>query len=63
MAIYIKKSNRGKRRKAAGVKKGQKIPVSKLRKMKRSRSAAVRKRATFAMNARGWRKTGGRRRR
>ena len=63
MAIYIKKSNRGKLRKAAGVKKGQKIPVSKLRKMKRSRSAAVRKRATFAMNARGWRKTGGRRRR
>jgi hypothetical protein len=52
--IRIKKSNRGKLRKAAGTKKGRKIPVSKLRKMKRSRSAKTRKRATFALNARKW---------
>lgn len=50
--IHIKKSNRGKLRRAAGVKKGKKIPVAKLRKMKRSRNAKVRKRATFALNAR-----------
>ena len=60
--IYIKKANRGKLRKAAGVKKGQKIPLKKLQQMKRSKNAKTRKRATFAMNARGWRK-GGRRRR
>lgn len=52
--IRIKKSNRGKLRKAAGTKKGAKIPVSKLRKMKNSRSAKTRKRATFALNARKW---------
>ena len=57
--IHIKKKNRGKLRRAAGVKKGKKIPVSKLRQMKRSKSAATRRRATFALNARKW----GRRRR
>ena len=61
--IHIKKKNRGKLRRTAGVKKGKKIPVSKLRSMKRSRSAATRRRATFALNARKWRHTGGRRRR
>jgi oligoendopeptidase F len=61
--IYIKKANRGKLRKAAGVKKGKKIPVSKLRQMKRSKNPKTRKRATFALNARGWRKTGRKRRR
>lgn len=59
--IYIKKANRGKLRKAAGVKKGQKIPVSKLRKMKNSSNPKTRKRANFALNARKWKK-GGRRR-
>lgn len=54
--IRIKKSNRGKLRKAAGTKKGKKIPVSKLRKMKRSKNPKTRKRATFAMNARKWKK-------
>lgn len=54
--IKIKKSNRGKLRKSAGVKKGQRIPVSKLRKMKRSKNPKTRRRATFALNARRWKK-------
>jgi hypothetical protein len=58
--IHIKAKNRGKLRKSAGTKKGKKIPVSKLRKLKNSRSAATRRRATFALNARKWKK--GRRR-
>jgi len=44
-----------------GIRKGRKIPVSTLRRLKRSKSALTRKRATFALNARKWRK--GRRRR
>jgi hypothetical protein len=54
--IRIKKANQGKLRKAAGTKKGKNIPVSKLRKMKRSKNAKTRKRATFALNARKWKK-------
>lgn len=54
--IRIKKSNRGRLRRTAGAKKGKKIPASKLRKMKRSKSAKTRKRATFALNARKWKK-------
>jgi len=61
--IKIKKKNRGKLRAHAGAKKGKNIPVSTLRRLKKSKSAAVRKRATFALNARKWRKTGGKRRR
>lgn len=56
--IYIKKANRGKLRKAAGVKKGQKIPVSKLQKMKNSKNPKTRKRANFALNARKWNRKG-----
>ena len=52
--IKIKKANKGKLRKAAGTKKGKKIPASKLKKMKNSKSAKTRKRATFALNARKW---------
>lgn len=52
--IRIKKGNRGKLRKSAGVKKGRKIPVSKLRKMKKSKNPKTRRRATFALNARKW---------
>lgn len=58
--IRIKPANRGKLRKTAKVKKGRKIPVSKLRAMKRSKNPKTRKRATFALNARKWKK-GGRR--
>jgi len=54
--IKIKKSRRGKLRKAAGAKKGAKIPVSKLRQMKKSKDPKTRKRATFALNARKWKK-------
>lgn len=60
--IKIKKSNRGKLRKSAGTKKGRQIPVSKLRQMKKSKNPKTRKRATFALNARKWRKGGKRRR-
>jgi oligoendopeptidase F len=56
--IHIKKANRGKLRKSAKVKKGQKIPVSKLRAMKRSKNPKTRKRANFALNARKWKKGG-----
>lgn len=51
--IKIKKANRGKLRKSAGAKKDSKIPVSKLRKMKKSKNPKTRKRATFALNFRG----------
>ena len=61
--IRIKKANRGKLRAKTGTKKGKKIPVSKLRSMKKSKSAATRKQATFALNARGWKKGGRRKKR
>lgn len=61
--IKIKKSNRGKLRKSAGTKKGRKIPASKLRKMKKSKNPKTRKRATFALNARKWKKGGRRKKR
>lgn len=60
--IKIKKKNRGKLRKTTKTKKGKKIPVSKLRQMKKSKNAKTRKRATFALNARGWNKRGSRKR-
>jgi oligoendopeptidase F len=60
--IRIKPANKGKLRKAAKAKKGRKIPVKKLQQMKRSKSPKTRKRATFALNARKWRK-GGRKKR
>ncbi len=52
--IYIKPKNRGKLRKTTKTKKGNKIPVSKLRKLKKSKNPKTRKRATFALNARKW---------
>jgi len=54
--IHIKKANRGKLRKSTGTKKGKKIPVAKLRKLKNSKNPKTRKRANFALNARKWRK-------
>lgn len=54
--IHIKKANRGKLRKSTGTKKGQKIPVSTLRRLKKSKNPKTRKRATFALNARKWKK-------
>jgi oligoendopeptidase F len=54
--IRIKPSNKGKLRKSTGTKKGKKIPVSKLRQMKRSKNPKTRKRANFALNARKFKK-------
>lgn len=52
--IYIKPANRGKLRKSTGTKKGNKIPVAKLQKMKSSKNPTTRKRANFALAARKW---------
>lgn len=54
MAINIKKSHKGLLHKNLGVPQGQKIPASKIAAAKNSSDPAVRKRATFAQNARGW---------
>ena len=53
MAIKIKKSHQGLLHKNLGVKKGKKIPASKL-KVKKTDSAAVKKRKIFAQNAKKW---------
>ena len=58
MAIKIKKSHEGLLHKDLGVKKGEKIPAGKLAKAEHSKSAAVRKRAVFAKNAKSWHKGG-----
>lgn len=52
--IHIKPGNRGKLHEYLGVPKGTKIPVAKIEAAKHSKSPAVRKRATFALNARSW---------
>ena len=54
--ISIKKSNQGKLRSSTKTKKGKKIPVSTLQKLKKSSNPKTRKRATFALNARKWNK-------
>ena len=54
MAIKIKPSHKGLLHKSLGIKQGEKIKLSSLVKAKHSSSPAVRKRATFAMNARKW---------
>lgn len=50
--ISIKKSKQGTLRRATKTKKGQKIPVSKLRRLKKSGTPAQKKKANFALNAR-----------
>lgn len=60
--IRIKPSNKGKLRKSTGTKKGQKIPAAKLQKLAKSKNPTTRKRAQFAINARKWKKTGGKKR-
>lgn len=52
--IEIKKSHRGLLHKDLGVKEGSKIPAKKLASAKNSSDPAVRKRATFAENAKHW---------
>ena len=54
--MLIKASHRGRLRRAMGAKKGQKIPVAKLREAKQTGNAALKKEATFALNARKWRR-------
>lgn len=49
--IRIKKSNVGKTRKATGTKKGQKVSLTKLRQMAKSKNPKTRQRAVFAINA------------
>lgn len=56
MAIRIKPSHKGALHKVLGIAKGKKIPVAKLRAAKHSKSAKERKEATFALNARKWKK-------
>ena len=52
--IKIKKSKQGSLRKATGTKKGKKIPVKTLMRLKKSKNPAMRKKANFALNARKW---------
>jgi len=57
--IRIKKANKGKLRKSAGLgKKGRKLTVAELNRMKKSPNPKTRRRATFALNARRWNKKG-----
>lgn len=52
--IKIKPSSQGKLRATTGTKKGQKIPVAKLKKLAKSSNPLTKKRAVFALNAKGW---------
>lgn len=54
MAINIKPSHEGLLHKNLGVAKGKKLSVKSEEKAKHSSDPAVRKRATFALNARKW---------
>ncbi len=56
MAIRIKPSHKGLLHKSLGVPAGKKISEAKLEKAEKSKSAAVRKRAVFAENAKHWNK-------
>lgn len=52
--IHINPKNKGKLHKDTGTPAGSPIPASKLAKAKNSKDPAVRKRATFAENAKRW---------
>jgi hypothetical protein len=52
--IKIKPSHKGLLHKNTGTPAGQKIPASKIAAAKNSPDPAVRKRATFAANAKKW---------
>jgi hypothetical protein len=54
--IHIKPSHKGLLHKELGVASGSKIPAAKLAKAKNSSNPAERKRATFAENAKKWKK-------
>jgi len=52
--IHIKPSHKGLLHKDLGVPEGKPIPAAKLAKAKNSENPAVRRRATFADNAKHW---------
>lgn len=52
--IKIKAANKGKLHEDLGEPAGKKLTSAEISKAKRSNSPAVRKRATFAANARKW---------
>ena len=54
--IRIKPANKGLLHKNLGVAPGKKLTVAQEQKAKQSSDPAVRKRATFALNARKWAK-------
>jgi hypothetical protein len=54
VTIKIKKSHKGLLHKDLGVPADKPIPEAKLAKAKASKDPAVRKRATFAENAKKW---------
>jgi len=54
MAIHIKPSHEGRLHKDLGVKRGKKIPLKDEEAEKANGTPAEKKRATFAINARGW---------
>ena len=58
MSINIKPSHKGLLHKNLGVAQGSPIPAGKLAKAANSNSAAVRKRAVFAENAKHWNHSG-----
>lgn len=58
MAIEIKPSHKGLLHKNLGVAADKPIPEAKLEKAENSSSAAVRKRAVFAENAKHWHHSG-----
>ncbi len=55
--IAIKKSHRGLLHKNLGVPQIARIPVGRIKAALNSKSAAIRKRAQFALNARSWGKS------
>lgn len=55
--IHINPKNKGKLRAVTKKTKSGNIKVSELKKKKKSKDPAVRKRATFALNARKWKKS------
>jgi len=56
MAILIKPSHRGELRRETRTPKGRNIPLTTLKRLKKSGTAKEKKQATFALNARKWRK-------
>jgi hypothetical protein len=56
MKVQINPSHRGMLHADLGVPQGQKIPMAKLESAKHSKSPAVRRRANFAMAAKGWKR-------